>query len=775
MNDLAHGFPRRAFLKGTGALVIGFALSRCGETQTASTSKVGPYGPPEDEIDSWISIDQNGLATLYTGCCELGTGSSTGLLQVMAEELDVAFQNTRLAGPDTDRSVDQFVSSGSRTISLHARPIRQAAAEARAALVEMAAAKLNVPAEELVTNDGFVSAKNAPDRKIGYGELIGNNNFNRKVTGKVKPKDPKDYRIVGKPVARIDTPAKVFGTFTFLHDVKIPGMLHGRMVRPPSHGASVVSIDESSVSGMAGFVKVVREHDLVGVVFEREEQAIRGAAALKVEWTEWAGLPDQKELYRAIRNAPEFPSGYADEESRPNGVIADAGDVQAGLAKAAKVVKTNYTSPYHHHGSIGPSCAIADVRKDAVTLWSGTQTPYGMREAAAKFMGLPNEKVRLIHVHASGCYGQNGADDVGIDALVLSRSVGRPVRVQWMRQEENAWEALKSARWFECQGGIDKDGKIVAWDTRTWGFSGYSRPEYHEPAHGGEPGSLVTAQLAGWEKPGLEEGFGGASNNFEPVYSDIPNRFIKFTYLGPDSHRAGPLRIRVGSMRGVGSPDNIFVAETFMDELAVAAGEDALAFRLKHKPTDRMLAVFKAAAERANWQARPSFSRPTRGEVAVGRGIAALGGPRDTNVVGIFEVAVNRRTGVIRVTKVVVAQDCGMIVNPATVADQVEGGILMNLGRALWEEAKFDRSRITTLDWSTYRIMKFTDMPDAVEVILLDRKETPAQRVGEPASEVVWPALSNAVYDAIGVRLRDMPFTPEKVLAALNRPRQASL
>jgi CO/xanthine dehydrogenase Mo-binding subunit len=293
--------------------------------------------------------------------------------------------------------------------------------------------------------------------------------------------------------------------------------------------------------------------------------------------------------------------------------------------------------------------------------------------------------------------------------------------------------------------------------------------------HGGEPGSLVTAQLAGWEKPGLEEGFGGASNNFEPVYSDIPNRLVKFIYLGPASHRQGPLRIRVGSMRGVGSPDNIYVTETFMDELAAAAGADPLEFRLKHKPTPRMVKVFEACAERFGWQPRPAHSKPARGDIATGRGVAALGGPRDTNVVGMFEVAVNRKTGAVQVKRAVVAQDCGLVVNPATVTDQVEGGILMSIGRGLWEEVSFDRSRITSVDWSKYRIMKFTDMPESVEIILLDRQDQPPLRVGEPASEVVWPALSNAIYDAVGVRLRDMPFSPERVLMALSRPRQAAL
>lgn len=761
-----RALPRRDVLKGAGALVIGFALVRCAPQETKAVIALGPYGPAEDQIDSWISIAEDGTATLYSGCCELGTGSSTGLLQILAEELDIPFAQTRIAGPDTARSPDQFVSSGSRTISLHAKPIRQAAAEARHVLVDMAAKKFGVGAEQLVTAGGAVHLRDAPEKRVTYGELIGGKTFNLKVSGKVKPKDPKDYAVVGRSIPRVDIPDKVFGTFTYMQDVRVPGMLHGRMVRPPAHGASVVAIDESSVAHLPGLVKIVRVNDLIGVVCEREDQAIAASQALKVTWSEWAELPEMKDLYGAIRNAPEYPEGYDDPE-RPGGVIAQEGDVEAGLKRATKIVESTYTTPYHHHGSIGPSCAVADVRPDGVTVWSGTQTPYGLREACAKFLGLPNEKVRLIYAEASGCYGQNGADDVTLDAIILSRAVGRPVRVQWSRADENGWESYKSARWFECKGGVDRNGKIVAWDTRTWGFSGYSRPEYHEPKHGGEPGSLITAQLAGWAEPGLEEGFGGASNNFLPVYSDIPNRFVKFTYLGPASHRQGPIRLRVGSMRGVGSPDNIFIAESFMDELAAAANADPLEFRLRHKPTARMTALFKAAAEKAGWQARPAHSKPAAGEVAYGRGIAALGGDKDTNVVGIFDVAVNRKTGVVRVTRAVVAQDCGLIVNPDAVTDQVEGGVIQAISRVLKEEVTFDRSRVTSLDWAAYPILTFPEIPDTLDVVLVNRPDLPPMRVGEPASEVVWPAVGNAIYDAIGVRLRNMPFNPARVMAAL--------
>ncbi|MBV8536736.1 MAG: xanthine dehydrogenase family protein molybdopterin-binding subunit, partial [Alphaproteobacteria bacterium] len=492
----------------------------------------------------------------------------------------------------------------------------------------------------------------------------------------------------------------------------------------------------------------------------------------EVTWSAWSGLPEMKDLQATIRALPEYTQGYP--KRNPGGVLAKHGDVEAALASAAKVVSATYETPFHHHGSIGPSCAIADVRRDKVTIWAGTQTPYGLREAAAKFLGLPNDKLRLIFVEPSGCYGQNGADDVVIDALVLSRAVGRPVRVQWSRADENGWEAYKAARPTDMKGGLDADGRIVAWDGHTFGLSGYSRPEYHEPRHGGEPGSLVTAQLAGWTKPGLEEGFSGAAGNFEPVYA-IDNQRVVFTYLGPTSHRQGPLRLRVGSMRGVGSPDNVFAAESFMDELAVAAGVDAIEFRLRHLKAERSIAALKAAADKAGWQSRPSPNPDQSSEIARGRGVAILGQDRDdagtirrdTVVAGIFEVEVNRRTGVVRLVRAVIAQDCGLVVNPDAVRNQIEGGVIQSTSRALFEEVTFDRSRVTSLDWTSYPIIGFKDIPDAVDIVLIDRPDLPPMRVGEPASESVWPGIANAIHDATGVRLRQMPFTPERVLAAL--------
>lgn len=767
-------FARSDFLKRSGALTIGFSIAAHAKSAQAAHDGVFPglYGPPEDRVDSWIAVDRTGTVTLYSGCCELGTGSSTGLLQIMAEELDVPMQQVRFRGPDTDRTVDQFVSSGSRTIEFHSVPIRNAAAEARLALVGLASKALGVPADDLMTHDGAVLVKDDPTRSIGYAALIGNKQFDVTVTGKAQPKPSSQYSIVGTSVPRKDLPAKILGTFSYVHDVKLPGMLHGRIIRPPAHGASVVGIDASSITHFPGLIKVVREHDLVGVVCEREEQAIRAAGALKIHWTSWAGLPPMNDLYKTVRTLPEAPDAYP--KNAKGGVTTSGGDLSAGFGQAKTRVSATYEVPYHHHGSIGPSCAVADVRSDGVTVWSGTQTPFGLRDAVAKFLGSPLEKVRLIYAEAAGCYGQNGADDVVIDAVVLSRSVGKPVRVQWSRADENGWEGCKGARVADMSGGVDGSGNIVAWQGQAFGFSAYSRPEYHEPEHGGEPGPLVTAVLAGWNKPGFDDGFAGAASHFDVPYANVKNKHMVFKYLGSPSHRAGALRIRVASMRGVGGPDSIFAVESFIDELAAAAKADPVEFRLRHDPGPRGTAVIKAAAAKAGWQSRPAFSSPGKDNLLSGRGVAFVGSNRATNTAAIFDVTVDRTTGKVRVKRITVALEPGLIVNPDAVTNQVEGCVLQATSRA-FEEVKFNASRITTLEWRSYPILTFEDLPDAVDVVLLNRPDLRPTGIGELANNIVWAALANAIYDATGVRVRTMPFTPDRVLAALQRGRsQAS-
>jgi nicotinate dehydrogenase subunit B len=756
---------RREFLKGAGLLTIGFSLSRAALGHKTTASKPDPYGPPPDEIDSWLAIDRNGTVTLYTGICELGTGTHTAVLQIVAEELDVPFEHTRVVGPDTDRTPDQYVSSGSRSIAFHAIPIRRAAAAARQELVRRAAGVLKASVAQLQVKGGVVSVVADPARSVSYGQLVAERRFGGKISPAVQPKLPTQYAIVGTSVPRIDLPGKVDGTFAFMQDVRVPGMLHGRVIRPPAHGARVTDLNERSVAHLPGVMKVVRKGDLVGVVCEREEQAITAAQALQVEWSQWDGLPQMEALYQTLRTVPVYSKGIP--QRFPGGTLAREGNVQAAFAaKANKIITATYESPYHLHGSIGPSCAVADVRTDDATVWSATQTPYGLREAIAKFLGLADERVRLIFVEGSGCYGQNGADDVVIDAVVLSQAVARPVRVQWMRADEMGWETYKTARVSDLRAGLDATGNIVAWQSAAWGFSGYSRPEYHEPHHGGDPGSLVTAQLAGWSRPGLEEGFNGIAIESVPVYT-IPNQEVVFNYLGPTSHRQGPIRLRTGSMRGVGAPDNLFMIESFMDELAAASNADPVEFRLRHLEDQRAIAVLRAAAEAARWRPRTSHADKRTGTRS-GRGVALWAGRRNAHVASVFDVEVNTHSGEIYVKRVVVAIDCGLIVNPDGVRNQVEGAVIQGISRALMEEVGFDRSRVTSLDWATYPIIRFEQVPEQIDVILIDRPDLPAFGVGEAATKNVWAGIANAVFDATGARLRRLPLTAGRVKEALS-------
>jgi len=758
-------FPRRDFLKAAGLLTVGFTLGRA--EAAAPGLKLGPYGPPKEELDTWIAVDRSGVVTLYSGVSDLGSGNHTGLLQIVAEELDVAFGSTRFFGPDTDRTPDQFVSSGSRSIAVNGIPIRRAAAQARDALVNMAAKVLNAPAGQLRVEDGVVSVVGAPQRRVSYGDLIGDNRFNLKINEKIKTKPPSDYKIVGTAVPRIDFPEKITGSFEYVQNVRLPGMLHGRVVRPPAHGATALEVDEQSVAKIPGLVKVVRKGDLIGVVCEREEQAIKAAAALQIKWSRWAELPEMKDLHGLLREAPEFPSGYtAYGRKSPGGILANEGDADKALAGAAKTVTATYESPYHSHGSIGPSCCVADVRADGVTLWAATQTPYGLREAVAKFLGhADNNKVRLIFAQGAGCYGQNGADDVAIDAVVLSQAVGRPVRVQWSRADEHGWETYKSARTSDLTGGLDAEGKIVGWKTLSWTYSGYSRPEYHAPLQGGEPGSLVTARLAGWPDTGLEEGYNGSTLEAVPEYYDIHNMNVVIKYLGPASHRDGSIRIRTGSLRGVGAPDNLFAVESFMDELAAAANLDPVEFRRRHLTDERSLAVLNTVAERAGW--KPRKAPRSVSDISSGRGVAMfIESNNRTRVASVFDVDVNRKTGAIKVKRVTVAIDVGLAVNPESVKSQVEGSVIQGISR-LTEEITFDRSRITSLDWATYPILTFEDVPEQIDITIIQRPEFAASGAGEGATKNVWPGIANAIFDATGVRLRRLPLKPDTVRQAL--------
>jgi CO/xanthine dehydrogenase Mo-binding subunit len=544
-------------------------------------------------------------------------------------------------------------------------------------------------------------------------------------------------------------------------------MLYGRIIRPATQGAALVKVNgfKQKVSGV---VKVVHRGDWLGVIAKSDWEAVLAARALDVTWSDWSGLPPEGNLHKTMRTLPLYDAAANPQDLRrgaqykvPNpNVWRDSGDADAAIAAAPKKIGgVTYTAPFLAHGSIGPSAAAAVWQDDRLTVWTSTQTPYGTREAIAKFWGVPNNNVRLISAQGSGTYGQNGSDDAAMDATLLARAVDKPVRVQWMRWDEHTWENYKSARVYDMSGAVDANGKMVAWKSESWGFTNYGRPEYHEPAHGGEPGSLFTAQLAGWTGATVEEG-GGSQGS--PSYT-IPNLWGKHNFLGAPSQRKGSLRIKSGSMRNPSAFFDAFASESFVDELAALAGPDPIDFRLKHMTSPRAIAALRAAADAANWEYRPS-PNPNRGKGPIlrGRGVTVGG-----NVAEIFEVEVNTKTGKVFVPRVVVAMDPGLVINPNALTSQVEGAVTFGISNGLHEQVRFDRTKVTSRDWVTYPIMRYKDSPLEIETVLISRPDQPSSGGGEPPHQPVLAGLANAIFDATGVRMRDLPFTAPKVKAAL--------
>jgi nicotinate dehydrogenase subunit B len=753
----AHPTDRRQFLKVGGALVVSIGLpSMLPGASAAPLARWWPAVLPADTVDSFLAIGADGMVTVYCGHVDLGTGVRTALAQIVAEELDVSIGHVNVVLGDTDKTPDQGPTIASDTIQVAAIPLRRAAAEARRFLVARAAQHLNVPQQQLTVANGIVSVRHNPAHSVAYASLVQGRRFDLGLPGDAPVKKPSEYRIVGKAIPRVDIPAKVTGALTFVHDLRLPGMLHGRVVRPPvpgveispAIGATLVSVDRHSIKHIPGVVDVVVHGDFVGVIAEREENAERAARELKVAWQPWLeGLADFSNLERAIRQHPSKPR-----------VLNDEGDVVSALASAAKSLSATYVWPYQMHASIGPSCAVADVSGGQCTVWSGTQNPHVLRSDLAALLEVPVESVRVLRMEAAGCYGRNCADDVAGDAALLSRAVGRPVRVQLSRADEHGWEPKGAAQLVDVRGGLDADGMVAAYDFNTRWLSGMAE--------------MLPLLLTGLRpaKPSVNT---MGDRTAMPAYYDRYRSSPGFRHCRVVVNDAAP-PVRAAWLRGVSAMPNVFAHESFMDELATAAGADAIEFRLRHLADERGAAVLRAAAERAGWESRPSFQGADPGaDVVKGRG-AAYGryihspfpGYGAAWVAWVCEVAVNRATGDIRVTRVVVAQDCGLIVNPDGVRHQVHGNVIQSISRVLKEAVTFDRSGVTSLDWAAYPILTFPEVPE-IETVLIDRPEQPALGVGEAASVPSAAAMANAVFDATGIRLREVPFTTSRVRAKL--------
>jgi nicotinate dehydrogenase subunit B len=735
---LSRQTTRRDFIKGSGALVVSFSLAKPLAAAAQESSRFAAKALGLDEVDAFLAIARDGTVSVYTGKVDLGTGTRTALPQMAAEELDVPYERIKLIEGDTALTPDQGPTWGSLSIQVGGVQIRQAAATARKALVEHAAQHLGLPPGDLETKDGFVRVKSDPTKRVAYGELIGDKHFSLKLDKNAPLKEPGRHTIVGQSLPRVDIPAKVTGEWTYMQDFRVPGMLHARVVRPPAMGATLLSVDESSVKGVKGFKQVVRMGNFLAVVADNEWAAIKAAEKLKAAWTPWQGLPEQNKLYDHVRQTP-----VAKDD-----VTVNVGNPKTAMANAAKTLKATYEFAVHTHGSMGPSCAVAEVRNGQATIWSASQAPHWLRKEVATVLDMDATNVRVVYFDGAGCYGRNGHEDAAADAALIARAVGRPVRVQWSRADEHGWDPKGPPTLVDLRAGLDANGDIVAWESELW----VPRADITE-----HPPTLA-ATLAGIpQKDAVNPG--NVHRNLDPSYT-FPNAHAV-------AHRLQTTPFRPSWIRTPGRMQNTYANEAFLDECAAAAGADPIEYRFRYLTDPRGVAVLKAAALRANWTPRPSPKQAAgSASAATGRGISYVRYENNrTYVAAVAEVEVDRGSGAIRCTRFVVAHDCGLIVNPDGVRAQIEGNVIQTVSRTLKEELKWDRSRVTSVDWGTYPILTFPEVPE-VDIELISRPTEPPWGVGEPAAAVVPSAISNAVFDAIGVRLRTVPFTPARVKAA---------
>jgi CO/xanthine dehydrogenase Mo-binding subunit len=757
---------RRDFLKGSGALVVSFSAIDLFATGVAPTFAQGPRGTPSP-LDSWIAVGADGNVTAYTGKCELGQGISTAQVQLIAEELGVPVSRIRLIQCDTAVCPDQGTTSGSQShpTNFNHANLALAGATAREALFRLALGRLGVATGQLTVADGVISVKGDGSRKVAYGELVGGKKFDIPLDPKATRKHPGAWTVLGTSVPSVDLPALVTGQYTLLQNLRVPGMIHGRVVRPPEVGATLVSVDEGSLKGLPGLVKVVVKNNFVGVVAEKPWQAVQAASKLKVTWNGGAGLPTQAGFHDYLRRQPSRDA-----------LVVDAGDVDEKLAGAATVMKATYLHPYQMHGSMGTSCAVADVKGDRATIWSSSQAVFALRNAAAKLLGLQTDNVHVVFTRGSGCYGINGADTVSYDAALLSQAVERPVHVQLSRKDEMAWENYGFAYVIDQRVGLDRAGDIIAWDCEAWLPALGGRPGYETP------GNVVTGMLAGFQPaafaprtpapapsgrfdnganaaPSYVTGcIGGACGGTGAVRSE---RVLTHTIRSP---------FFTGPLRSPSRLQNTFAHECFIDEIAARVGADPVAYRLRHLRDQRLIEVVRAAAKGANWEARPS-PRPNvrRSGTASGRGIACVLYEGDNGYCALVaEVDVDQNTGRIAVRRFVTSQDCGPISNPDGMKNQIEGGALQGMSRALGEEVTWDDKKVTSVDWRSYRSLTLGAEVPTIESVLINRPDAEAMGAGETTITLVAAAIGNAIFDATGARIRQVPFTPERVKAALN-------
>jgi nicotinate dehydrogenase subunit B len=754
---------RRDFLKTSGALIVTFSMAP--ESMFAQRLD----GASSNQLDAWLSINADGTVTAYTGKCELGHGLYTAQTQLIAEELSVPFNRVKLIQCDTALTPDQGTTSGAQShpTNFNQGALALAGATAREALFQMAATRFSVPVDQLAAKEGVITVKSDSSKKVAYTELIGGKKFNLTLNTRAKRKNAAEWTVLGTPVPRIEIPAMATGEFEYVHNVRLPGMLYGQVVRPPAMGANLMNVDESSIKDLPGMIKVVVKKNFVGVVAEKPWQAMQAANKLKVTWTAGSGLPKNGEIHAYLRNKKPTRDTY----------LVNSKDVDEKLSQAANVIKGTYYYPYQMHGSMGTSCAVADVQNGKATIYSPTQAVYPLRSTVAMLLGMQQENVHIIFRMGAGCYGINGADTVSYDAALLSQAVGKPVRIQLTRKDEMAWENYGLAFVIDQRVAVDKDGNIIAWDYEGWSPTLGGRPGNNSP------GSVVTGFLAGFQPPAFAArtpapdpmNFGNNSNAVPSYVSGTVNgrsggtgkirseRVLSHDVLSP---------LFTGPLRSPARLQNTFAHESFMDEIAAHMKMDPVEYRLRHLSDPRLSDVVKAAAKAANWDSRPSprSSGARRNGVVSGRGISCVLYEGDNGYcAAVAEVDVNQDTGGVAVKRLVIANDVGPISNPDGLKNQLEGGALHGVSRTLQEEVTWDDQKVTSIDWRSYRPLPVgADFPK-IETVLINRPDARATGAGETAVTVVAAAIGNAVFDATGVRLRQIPFTPERVKAALSK------
>ncbi len=740
---------RRRLLQAGGVLMVSSVLPVSLKARAEQTKAVAGV-IPLDRVDSFIAVSADGKVTAFSGHVDLGTGIRTSLAQIVADEIDVDFENVTMILGDTERTPNQGPTIASATIQVTSVPLRQAAAQVRMLLLAKASKVWGLPVEELQAEQGFIFAKAKPAVRLGFGELVEGEDLHLPLDTNIRLKVASEQRYVGKSIPRVDIPAKVTGGLTYVHDMRLPGMLHGRVIRPPYAGAdssaplgnSLISVDEESIKHLPGIVKLVVIKDFVGVVAEREEQAIAAMRQLKVKWKEWSGLPDL-----SLDKLRDTLAANKKEDR----VLRDDPGFDDALASLHTTVNADYVWPYQMHASIGPSCALADAKGEQIDVWSGTQSPHDLRNDIAKLLAKTIDQVKIHRMEASGCYGRNCADDVSADAALLSNAVGKPVRVQLMREQEAGWEPKGTGQLIRVRGGLDKDNHVAAYELKTT-----------YPSNNAVILPLVLTGIV----PNVADVQQMGDRTAIPQY--------EYPHMRVISQDAVPI-VRASWIRGVSAMPNVFAHESWIDELAYLAKEDPIAYRLRYLKDPRAITLIEALKKQASWQDGVAHRNPAPAsqEVVSGRGFSyaryfhsKFPGFGAAWAAWVCDLEVNRRTGQITLKKIFVAHDCGQMMNEAGVRHQVHGNVIQSSSRALKEFATFDASSTTSLEWGGYPIMRFDELPE-VDIQLLDYPNEPPMGAGESASVPSPAAIANALFDALGVRMREVPFTPERILRAL--------